>query len=146
MYRNLLRSFSCQKEVEFSASFELSRGGPVGSIYVCSESGWMNEDLFVIWLKTFVSDVQSPIQNATLNHSSHVSIRSYYFYQDNGTIVVSVSPHTPCRMQPLAVSSAVYLNHLKTENVNCSYARNSFFTEHSVQINCCRYRSCVSIC
>lgn len=85
----------------------LSRGGPVGSIYVCSKSEWMNEDLFVIWLKTFVSYVQSSIQNPTLNHSSHVSIRSYNFYQNNGIIMISISPHTSDRMRTVHEESFV---------------------------------------
>jgi hypothetical protein len=55
-----------------------SRRVPPGSIYLCSKVGWMNKGLFGIWLKTFVSDVQSSIQNPTLplmyTHSSYVSV------------------------------------------------------------------------
>jgi hypothetical protein len=50
-----------------SADVSPSRGVPPGSIYACSKPRWINEDLF-IWLKTFVSDIQSSIQNPTLNN------------------------------------------------------------------------------
>jgi hypothetical protein len=31
----------------------LEKGGPEGSIYRCSKSGWINEELFMAWLEHF---------------------------------------------------------------------------------------------
>jgi hypothetical protein len=45
-----------------SEGASLCCGSRPGNIYICSKSGWMNENLSVIWLKTFVSDVHSSIQ------------------------------------------------------------------------------------
>lgn len=86
----------------------LSRGGPAGSIYACSKSGWMNEELFLRWLRHFAENTQTSVQNPTLllmdNHSSHTSLMCYNFCKDNGIVVVSFPPHTSHRLQPLDVA------------------------------------------
>lgn len=87
------------------ASTGIKRGGPAGSIYKMSESGWMNEHLFLEWLKHFVANTYSSKEHPTLllmdNHSSHTSLSSYNFCKENGIVVVSFPPHTSHRLQPL---------------------------------------------
>ena len=86
----------------------LSRNGPVGSIYRCSKSGWITEELFIVWLQHFAQSVKSSKDDPTLlildNHSTHSSLGAYNFCRDNGIIVVSLPPHCSHRLQPLDVT------------------------------------------
>lgn len=86
----------------------LRRGGPPGSVYKMSKSGWINEDLFVEWLVHFVQHTNSSPDNRTLllldNHTSHTSLAAYEFCKENGITVLSFPPHTSHRLQPLDVS------------------------------------------
>lgn len=86
----------------------LERGGPPGSIYRCSKSGWMTEELFMEWLKHFKVAVHTSIEEPVLlildNHSSHTSLNTYQFCKENGIHMLSLPPHTSHRMQPLDVT------------------------------------------
>lgn len=66
----------------------LGKNGIPGSIIQCSQSGWINEDLFLIWLQHFVKRTASSIESPTLlildNHESHSSLRSFQFCRENG--------------------------------------------------------------
>ncbi|XP_044733230.1 jerky protein homolog-like [Chrysoperla carnea] len=83
----------------------LERGGPNGSIYKCSKSGWMNEELFLDWIKHFKEHTRSTLENEVLlildNHSSHISLNIYQYCRENGIHMVTLPPHTSHRTQPL---------------------------------------------
>ncbi|KAI4466323.1 hypothetical protein MML48_3g00001809 [Holotrichia oblita] len=83
------------------------KNGPPGSIYKCSKTGWINEDLFRTWLKHFAQFVHVSVENKILlvldNHSTHCSAEAYEFCRENGVIMVSLPPHTSHRLQPLDV-------------------------------------------
>lgn len=86
----------------------LEYDGPRGAIYRCSKNGWINEDLFVDWLRHF-AEFTKPSQNEPIllildNHSSHISLRTYEFCKKNNIIMLSLPPHGSHRMQPLDVS------------------------------------------
>lgn len=113
------------------ASSGIKHGGPAGSSYKMSESGWMNEELFYQWLQHFVSHTQSSKETPTLllmdNHSSHTSLLTYNYCKDNGIIVVSFPPHTSHRLQPLDLT---FFGPLKTAyNRECSL----FLKQHGFQ-------------
>lgn len=83
----------------------LERGGPPGSIYRCSKSGWMIEKLFLDWLKHFVEHTKPTLEDVVLlildNHVSHISLDIYEFCRQNGVLMLSLPPHTSHRTQPL---------------------------------------------
>lgn len=86
----------------------LEYDGPRGAIYRCSKNGWINEDLFLDWLKHFATFTK-PSQNEPIllildNHSSHISLRTYEFCKKNHIIMLSLPPHGSHRMQPLDVA------------------------------------------
>lgn len=83
----------------------LQNNGPIGALYMCSKSGWINADLFVEWLKHFQKNVipteTSPVLLILDNHSSHISLEAYKFCKANFIHMVSLPPHTSDHLQPL---------------------------------------------
>jgi transposase-like protein len=71
---------SCFQEKE---SHLLEKGGPEGAIYNCSKSGWINEELLIVWLKHFTEHAKAmkgdPILLILDNQSSHRQIHVYIF-------------------------------------------------------------------
>lgn len=105
----------------------LEKDGPVGAIYTNSKNGWINEDLFVTWLKHFAAFAkptkESPVLLILDNHSSHISLQAFSFCKENHITMLSIPPHSSHRTQPLDVSfygplKAAYRNecnrHMKT--------------------------------
>ncbi|XP_031329311.1 tigger transposable element-derived protein 6-like [Photinus pyralis] len=86
----------------------LDRNGPVGSIYRCSSSGWITEDLFLEWLQHFAVftkvSKEDPVLLILDNHCTHSGLKSYNFCRENGIVIVSLPPHTSHRLQPLDVT------------------------------------------
>jgi hypothetical protein len=63
---------------------------------VCSKSGWMKEELVVMWLKNFVSNFQSWIQTPHFWSWTTAPVTHFAtpdFCKENGVIVASVPPH-----------------------------------------------------
>jgi hypothetical protein len=89
-------------------SHVLEKDVPSCAIYHCSKSGWINEDLFMVWLKHFAGHTSSSIENPVLfildNHSSHCTLEAYKYCRENGIVVVPIPPHTSHRLQPLDVT------------------------------------------
>lgn len=83
----------------------LTIGGPPGSIYKTSKSGWITEQLFIEWLKHFKvksnPSLADPILLILDNHTTHCSVEAYDFCIENGIVVLSIPPHTSHRLQPL---------------------------------------------
>jgi len=80
-------------------------GAPPGAIGSCSPSGWINSDLFIIWLKHFIKSSGASMENKTVllldNHESHISLAAFELCRSNGISVISFAPHTSHRCQPL---------------------------------------------
>ena len=88
---------------------DLKDGAPEGSLVINNESGWMDKDMFVIWLRHFVAAVKpSPTQKVLLildGHGSHTkSLDAINFAREHGIVMISLPPHTTHRLQPLDVS------------------------------------------
>lgn len=80
----------------------LMRNGPPCAKYECSPKGWINEELFVAWLKHFIYHSKASKENVVLlildNHNSHATCR------EHGVIMLLLPPHCSHRMQPLDVT------------------------------------------
>lgn len=86
----------------------LERGGPPGSLYRCSKSGWITEDLFIEWLVHFEKHskpkADSPVLLLMDNHCTHISLKAYTFCKEHHIVVLSIPPHTSHKLQPLDVT------------------------------------------
>lgn len=85
----------------------LLNGAPLGSIQMCSDSGYINTDLFLDWLHHFQNTVKATVEDPVLllldNHSSHVSLNAVLFCRSNSIHLVSLPPHSSHKTQPLDV-------------------------------------------
>lgn len=81
---------------------------PIGSKGVSNESGWMQGNEFVEYMKHFINLTKATKEKPTLlildNHSSHLSIEALDMAADHGIVMLSFPPHCSHRMQPLDVS------------------------------------------
>ena len=81
------------------------RDGPTGSIGTSNKSGWINEEIFSMYLKYKVNQISCNNENRALlildNHESHVSMASIQLAKQNGLILLTIPPHTSHRLQPL---------------------------------------------
>ncbi|KAJ3666433.1 hypothetical protein Zmor_001875 [Zophobas morio] len=97
------------------------RGAPAGSIGAANRSGWMNNDIFLTFMKHLVATVKctkkSPILLLLDNLDSHLSIASLNFAKDNGVVMLSFPPHCSHKMQPL--DRSVFYSLKKFINSNC---------------------------
>lgn len=86
----------------------LGKNGPPGSIYHCSKSGWITEELFMIWLQHFSDFTHASTVNKMLlildNHTTHCTLEAYDFCKERGIVMLSLPPHTSHRLQPLDVT------------------------------------------
>lgn len=127
----------------------LEKNGPPGSIYKCTKSGWMTEDMFFIWIQHF-ANIHKPTNDDPIllildNHSSHSSLAIYNFCRENGIIMLSIPPHTSHRIQPLDLTFFSSLkkaydvecdNYLKSkpyEKIDISDV-NSLFTQAYIRV------------
>lgn len=88
---------------------ELKEGAPPGTTFACSESGWITSELFVKWLKHFISFVKPNRENKVLlvldGHTTHTkNLEAINLAREHGVIMLSLPPHTTHRLQPCDVS------------------------------------------
>ncbi len=85
-------------------------GAPPGTIPEANPSGWVNERIFLNWMKHFVKFTGAlPNKRILLifdNHESHLSPNVVKYAKENGVVLLTIPPHTSHRLQPLDV--AVY--------------------------------------
>lgn len=86
----------------------LEKDGPTGALYKCSDSGWINENVFLDWLSHFKHHAKPSADEHVLlildNHASHISLSIYDYCKSNHIHMLSLPPHTSHKMQPLDVS------------------------------------------
>lgn len=85
---------------------ELTEGAPAGSIFECQENGWINSELFVVWLEHFISCAKPSTERKILlvldGHVSHTqNITALIRAREVGLILLSLPPHCTHRLQPL---------------------------------------------
>lgn len=83
----------------------LLKGCNTDMIATVSDSGWINESIFVDYLQHFISFVkptkEEPVLIVLDNHESHISLGAYKLYRENNLHVLSLPPHVSHKMQPL---------------------------------------------
>lgn len=81
---------------------------PPGTLPLWQDSGYMSEDLFLMWIKHFVFHTKPNPQDKVLlflyGHSNHKSVKALEYAKENGVIMLSFPPHCTHRLQPLDVS------------------------------------------
>ncbi|CAB4032795.1 tigger transposable element-derived 6-like [Paramuricea clavata] len=85
---------------------ELVDHAPAGTIAGCSDSGWIEANLFLDYIKHFAAHVKcskgSPVLLILDGHKSHTKcLSTIEFARENGIEMVSLPPHTSHKLQPL---------------------------------------------
>ena len=86
------------------------QGGPAGSMYSVSDSGWMVAANFKQWFaKMFIPAVKHlttkhPVLLVFDGHHSHISLDLINFASENNIHLLCLPPHTTHLLQPLDVS------------------------------------------
>lgn len=87
---------------------ELIEGGPVESICMVSDSGFVNTNLFVKWLYHFNCFVgpssDDPVLLIIDNHSSHISLEGTNYAREHNIVILTLPPHGSHKLQPLDVA------------------------------------------
>ena len=82
-----------------------TRGGPPGCIGQANKSGWINEELFLVYLGHLIRHTRCSKERKVLlildNHESHISLHAIELARANGTVMLTIPPHTSHRLQPL---------------------------------------------
>ncbi|XP_067664237.1 uncharacterized protein [Haliotis asinina] len=94
----------------------LMNGAPAGSLAKCSRNEWMDQDLFLDWLRHFRDFVQPTREKPCLllldDHNSHKTLEAISFARDNHISMLVLPPHTTHRLQPL---DCTFFGPLKTK-------------------------------
>ena len=80
-------------------------GAVAGTAFHCSDTGWVNTELFFEWLHFFVQSIPSsrPVLLILDGHSSHISIEVIEFARSNDIHMLCIPAHTTHILQPLDV-------------------------------------------
>jgi len=86
----------------------LLTGSPPDAVGYNSDSGWINNEVFVKWLAHFAKYAK-PSKDAPLilildGHGAHKTLQAINFGRDHGIILISLPPHTTHELQPLDVT------------------------------------------
>ena len=83
----------------------LKSGAVPGTTFHCSDTGWVNTELFFEWLQFFVRSIppSRPVLLILDGHSSHISIEAVEFARSNGVHMLCIPAHTTHILQPLDV-------------------------------------------
>jgi hypothetical protein len=79
-------------------------GGPPGSSFAVSESGWITGYLFIEWFKWFIqytNDVSKPMLLIMDNHSCHISIEMIELAKQHQILLLLLPPNCTHALQPL---------------------------------------------
>ncbi|KAB0790271.1 hypothetical protein PPYR_15391 [Photinus pyralis] len=84
---------------------DLFKDAPTGTLRMISDSGFINSDLFLVWIQHFKSSVKpSPEEPVLLlldNHVSHRTLAVVNYCRENFIHLLSLPPHSSHRLQPL---------------------------------------------
>ena len=90
-------------------SDSLKVDAPTGTVFACTDSGWIDIYTFTEYLRFFINTVKSSKENKHLllldGHTSHSkNLDAINLARENGVIMLSFPPHCTHKMQPLDVS------------------------------------------
>lgn len=84
------------------------KGAPNGTIGTTSPNGWITTELFIHWLKHFISYTnptpEMPVLLIMDNHNSHLSLGVIRLARESNVVLLTLPPHTSHKIQPLDVS------------------------------------------
>ena len=77
--------------------------GSPGTIYGMSDKGWTDQELFIFWLKHFLSHAvpARPLLLLLDGHSSHFELSTIQLAEKESVIILCLPPHTTHESQPL---------------------------------------------
>ena len=82
-----------------------NRGGRPGCIGQANKSGWINEELFLVYRGHLIRHTRCSKERKVLlildNHELHISIHAIELARANGIVMLTIPPHTSHRLQPL---------------------------------------------
>ena len=85
----------------------LLNGAPLDTVMLCSDSGFINSELFLEWLKHFQQFAKSSADDPTIlvldNHASHISLTGVEFCRQHSIYLLSLPSHSSHKTQPLDV-------------------------------------------
>lgn len=101
---------------------QLMKGAPINSITHLTQSGWMDQDGFLVYLQHFATYAHCSPENPVLlildGHASHKSLPAILKARELGIHLLTIPPHTSHRLQPL---DRTFFGPLKTfYNQECS--------------------------
>ncbi|KAK9686919.1 DDE superfamily endonuclease [Popillia japonica] len=85
---------------------ELKTGAPPRAVVTLSDTGYINADIFLEWLKHFIRNVKRSNENKVLllldGHTTHSkNLDAILIARENGIILLQLPGHTTHRLQPL---------------------------------------------
>ena len=109
---------------------KLKQGAVPETLFECSDSGWINEELYVKWFKFFLTKIPPtrPVLLIEDGHSSHVSIDVIKLARDNGIHLLCLPAHTTHMLQPLDVGV------FKSLKSNYSVVCKKYLSNHPGQV------------
>ncbi|CAK1578118.1 unnamed protein product [Parnassius mnemosyne] len=93
-----------------NAKDELRDGAPPGSIFAFNpDSGYINSEIFFVWLQHFVECVKPTTEQKVLllldGHTSHTkNLDAIKYAKENNVVLLSLPAHTSNKLQPLDTS------------------------------------------
>lgn len=84
---------------------ELVNGMPPGSPYVCHSSGWIQQQIFVQWIKHLISHVKPSLEDPVIlilnGHYTHTrNLEVITVARENHVHIACLPPHSTNKMQP----------------------------------------------
>ena len=109
---------------------KLKQGAVPETLFECSDSGWINEGLYIKWFKFFLAKIPPtrPVLLIEDGHSSHISIDVIKLARDNGVHLLCLPAHTMHMLQPLDVGV------FKSLKSNYSMACKKFLSKRPGQV------------
>nr|CAH7758059.1 unnamed protein product [Callosobruchus chinensis] len=88
---------------------ELGVGAPPGCLVQISDTGYINTELFVVWLRKFIEVVRPTPENKVIlvldGHTTHSkNLEAINLAREHGVILLQLPGHTTNRLQPLDVA------------------------------------------
>ncbi|XP_031344548.1 uncharacterized protein LOC116171711 [Photinus pyralis] len=84
---------------------QLMRGAPVNSVSHLTQSGWMDQEGFIMYLRHFATYSHCSPENPVLlildGHASHKTLSAILKARELGIQLLTIPPHTSHRLQPL---------------------------------------------
>jgi hypothetical protein len=85
---------------------KLKEGALPGTLFDCSDNGWINQELYLRWLKFFIANIPParPVLLIQDGHGSHLSLDVIQLARENDIHLLCLPAHTTHLLQPLDVS------------------------------------------